>query len=140
MSRRVDPNRDDLFLEVVRLMSEEGRSLRQASASLGLAESTVRSWLDQIEGAQELYDQARMALLDYHVNEILKIADSPGLEPADKRIRVDARKWIYSKLMPKRFGERMTAEIGGIGGGPLKVIERRIVDPAQGGGDVDPDD
>lgn len=38
------------------------------------------------------------------------------------KLRVDARKWVLSKLMPKVFGDKITNEHTGDGGGPM-VIE-----------------
>lgn len=37
------------------------------------------------------------------------------------RLAVDAKKWILSKLAPKRYGERTHSEITGLDGGPLTV-------------------
>ena len=47
------------------------------------------------------------------------------------RLRVDSRKWIASKLKPKKYGEKL--ELAGDKENPLYVerIERRIVDPAK---------
>jgi len=40
--------------------------------------------------------------------EIVKITDGPSVNHA--RLRVDTRKWIASKLKPKKYGERITQE------------------------------
>jgi len=47
------------------------------------------------------------------------------------QIRIDARKWILSKLAPKRFGDKVQTEITGANGGPVEFqkIERVIVSP-----------
>lgn len=46
-------------------------------------------------------------------DEIVGIADDPLLDPNDKRIRVDARKWIASKLKPKKYGDRIAHDVDG---------------------------
>jgi hypothetical protein len=38
----------------------------------------------------------------------LKIADDPRLELNDRRVRLDTRKWLLSKLNPGRWGEKVT--------------------------------
>lgn len=47
------------------------------------------------------------------------------------RLRVDTRKWLLSKLMPKVYGDKITNELTGPDGGPvdIKQIELRIVKP-----------
>jgi hypothetical protein len=37
----------------------------------------------------------------------LKIADDPRLEPNDRRVRLDTRKWLMSKLHPARYGDKV---------------------------------
>lgn len=40
---------------------------------------------------------------------------------ASKRLQVDTLKWKLSKMLPKIYGDRVTQEITGAGGGPLQV-------------------
>lgn len=40
---------------------------------------------------------------------------------ARSRLRVDTRKWLLSKMLPKVYGEKQTHEVTGPGGGPLKL-------------------
>jgi hypothetical protein len=37
-------------------------------------------------------------------DEVRDVAFSADLEPNDKRVRVDALKWLLSKLKPERYG------------------------------------
>jgi hypothetical protein len=64
-------------------------------------ERTVRRWaLDNVKGFSEQYARARE--IGYHglADELLEIADSDG-EPVRDRLRVDTRKWLLSKALPK---------------------------------------
>jgi hypothetical protein len=55
-------------------------------------------------------------------DELLEIADNPD---ADKdavqrdRLKVDTRKWLLAKALPKIYGDRLTAEVTGKDGAPL---------------------
>jgi hypothetical protein len=40
---------------------------------------------------------------------------------ASKRLQVDALKWKLSKMLPKVYGDKVTQEVTGAGGGPLQV-------------------
>jgi hypothetical protein len=85
-----------------------GESLRAICADEDMPpESTVREWaVDDREGFAAQYARAREAQADFHADEIIEIADSA--EDAQLgRLRVDARKWVASKLAPKRYGERL---------------------------------
>jgi hypothetical protein len=74
---------------------------------------------------REKYEIARMLQAEFWSHEILEIADdSTGdfiiNEHGDRvvdheninraRLRVDTRKWLLSKLLPKRYGDRVQAE------------------------------
>jgi hypothetical protein len=70
---------------------------------------------------QAVYEKALQDRADRLAEEILEISDSEppaGLEPAamsawvaDKRLRVDARKWVAAKLQPKRYGDRIDVSV-----------------------------
>lgn len=39
---------------------------------------------------------------------------------ARSRLRIDARKWLASKLAPKKSGDKLAAEVSGPDGGPIQ--------------------
>jgi hypothetical protein len=56
------------------------------------------------------------------------------------RLRVDTRKWILSKMLPKRYGDRVTTEVTGDPNAPLltrielvAVSPKRSSSPAEDG-------
>ena len=59
------------------------------------------------------------------VDDLLEIADNQGDDGDDRarvnrdRLRVDVRKWILSKLAPKRYGDRLA--LAGVADSPLQV-------------------
>jgi len=46
---------------------------------------------------------------------------------ARSRLRIDARKWLASKLAPKKYGDKIDATLSGPDGGPIKT-ENTIVE------------
>jgi hypothetical protein len=66
---------------------------------------TVYRWMAKHEEFCKLYARAREDQADTMADQIIDIADETG-DPHDKRVRVDARKWIAAKLKPKRYGDK----------------------------------
>lgn len=107
----------------------EGESLRTICRSDGMpAASTVFRWLadDSADGNafREQYARAREGQADALFESILEIADDGTNDYVEKlradggkdvafdsehvqrsRLRVDARKWMASKLAPKKYGD-----------------------------------
>lgn len=86
----------------------------------------VREWLGIDANFAAQYARAREEQADHYADEIVEIADDPKLEPNDKRVRVDARKWVASKLKPKKYGEKVTQELTGPGGGAMQIIVKFV--------------
>ena len=68
----------------------------------------------------EQYARAREVQAETLADEIVSIADEDG-DPQRQRLRVDARKWVASKLKPKRYGDKVTNEHTGADGGPVAL-------------------
>lgn len=76
------------------------------------AESTVRSWaIDPDHPIAAKYARAREVGYEKMADELLEIADN--LEGGDNRdrLRVETRKWLLSKVLPKVYGEKSTVEM-----------------------------
>ena len=74
------------------------------------APRTVYKWLRIHKEFVQNYTRAKEDQADYLVEECLEIADKDGIEPADKRIRVDTRKWIASRFNAKKYGDKQFIE------------------------------
>ena len=100
----------------------EGRSLSTALKSDGMpsyytAMMMLRNNLD----FRAMYEKAIESRADRLAEEILELADESmpsGLEGAQasawvqqKRLQVDARKWVAAKLKPKVYGERIDVSV-----------------------------
>lgn len=113
----------------------DGESLRSICRDEAMPQKiTVLRWLAAIPEFQTQYAHAREAQADALADEITEIADDgardyvkteDGREVVDHdhiaraRLRVDARKWIASKLKPKKYGEKL--ELGGDQNAPVRL-------------------
>ncbi len=50
--------------------------------------------------------------MDLMVEDLVHIADTDH-DPNRARVRIDARKWVASKLAPKKYGERLDVSHSG---------------------------
>ena len=97
---------------VLRAMSQ-GLSLRKACLAVGCAESSFRGACGVDPALAAQYARARTDLIERMADDILEIADHPpadAVEGAAARLRVDTRKWLLSKIAPKRYGDRVEVE------------------------------
>jgi hypothetical protein len=104
---------EDLGLRICDLLSD-GLSLRKICARADMpAKITVLKWLGRIPDFAAHYAWAREMQADVGVDEMQEIADNPKLDPADKRVRIDTRKWIAAKMRPKKYGDRVDLGVSG---------------------------
>lgn len=115
--------------------------------------STILRWLaimepdDAIKAFQDHYARARGIQADNYADEIIEISDDSTNDWVERenqrtgetytelnhehiqrsRLRVDSRKWIMSKLLPKKYGDKVTQEHTGAEGGAIQythVVDR----------------
>lgn len=128
-----------------------GLTLRQVgSRRLMPPESTIRSWALNLQhpfAAQ--YTRARE--LGYHgmADEIVDIADDGTNDWMERKqgddtitvvdhehisrskLRIDTRKWLLSKALPKVYGDKSTVEHTGKDGGPIETKETSELETAR---------
>ena len=115
----------------------QGLSAYKACLKVGVPQGTFNGWLNEDRSLAEDYARAREELHEYIAAEIIAIADAPvpsndkgGVDPGviqKQRLQVDARKWLLSKLAPKKWGDKI--EVSGDSDNPLKIerIERVVI-------------
>lgn len=147
---------DAILLDI----AEGEHSLRHACASHGVPPGTFCGWVvDDIDGIAERYMRARKIRAHGLADEIIEIADFKGDDFVETErgvafnreavqrsaLKVDARKWLLSKMLRDEFGEKVqhSGEIGlditgatdslvaKLGGGPAK---ERAPGETEGGG------
>lgn len=102
---------------------EKGRALRNILKEKEMpSSSTFYQWLDNNIEKSKQYARATEVRAEIIFDDIIAIADENtndtyiddnGFEKVNKdviqrsRLRIDARKWVLSKLNPKKFGEKL---------------------------------
>lgn len=122
----------EIATEICRRLAD-GESLNAICKDEGFPhESTVRAWaLDDVEGFSTKYTRAREIQAHLYADSIMDIADNPeigekvtieadGSEKIQRgdmiehrRLRVDSRKWIVAKMLPKIYGDKLQTEHSG---------------------------
>lgn len=120
-----------------------GETLRQVCRSEHMpAAPTVRSWvLDNVNGFSEQYARARILLAEHWADETVDIADDNkndtyvddnGNERTNSevvqrsRLRVDTRKWMLSKVLPKVYGDKLDVNHGVQPENPLAKLFEQV--------------
>ena len=119
-----------------------GESLRKICLDEDMPHrDTVNEWLSVNEVFSDQYVRAREEQADFMGESILEIADDTENDLIDvigdggevvgtkvnsehisrSRLRVDTRKWLMSKMAPKKYGDKITQEHTSPGGGPVQV-------------------
>ena len=68
---------------------------------------TVLGWLNKYASFYEAYARAKQQQLESMAEDIVDISNDDALDANDKRIRIDTRKWLLSKLIPKTYGDKI---------------------------------
>lgn len=111
---------------------EQGKSLRSfCKQEDAPAMSTVTKWLRENRAFSAQYADARARGMDAHAEEILAIADDNTQDEEEvetengvivrvnhdvinrAKLRIDTRKWLMSKLAPKKYGDKLDVTSGG---------------------------
>lgn len=107
----------DAVVEAALSRLASGESLRQVAEAVGVPKVTVWEWLVADEDTKARYYRALEMRAEAHAEAIVEIAEEeppvgeggkvdPGWV-AWQRNRIDARKWIAARMLPKRYGDRL---------------------------------
>lgn len=107
----------------------EGESLRSICADEGMpSKAAVFRWLGKHKAFSDQYARAREEQAEAFADEMVAISDEretkivmagedeavvvfDATAVARNRLRVDTRKWVASKLKPKKYGDRMDSTV-----------------------------
>lgn len=134
--------------QVARLVCERlaaGMSLRQACDLPGLpCENTVYVWVKKIPEFAKAYAWARTVQAHRRFDQVWEIAEAATPETAyAAKVKIEAARWLASRLAPTRYGNKPEAGENGEGGRPqMKVYIQKfgedkdqavLMDPQPGG-------
>jgi hypothetical protein len=121
-------DKENIFNEICDKI-QKGRSLRSIIKDDGMPDlSTFYVWLKEDDEKSKHYAYATEARAEMIFEDILAIADKSdddiiidenGIPQTNhdvinrSRIRIDARKWMLSKMIPKKYGDRTDITSGG---------------------------
>jgi hypothetical protein len=127
--------------EICRRLAD-GEGLKEICRTPGMpSEAAVRSWaLNDYQDFAAPYEQARQIQFHRWADEILSIADDSRQDISLRqlpdgttarvvdhehinrsRLKIDSRKWLLSKLLPSKFGDRVATELTGAGGRAIRI-------------------
>lgn len=119
-----EEQKDAVFNSICENVILHKMSFNQAVEQSEISLVTFYKWIVDNEARKELYNYARNVRSDVLFEEIIEIADTTedgvimtekpsGIEikHADmiehRRLKVDARKWVVSRMNPKKYGDKL---------------------------------
>lgn len=115
-------NTPENFFKVLQLIELEGLSARKAMLKVGVSSDLFDKWLDSDELNSKQYARACCKRADMIFDEMLELADKQdcdihiddkGIKRVDfnlihrNKLQIDTRKWMLSKMMPKKYGDKV---------------------------------
>ena len=68
-------------------------------------------WMYKINGLSDRYTRAKSISSEFHADQILSIADEADNQNFQvARLQIDARKWVASKLVPQKYGDKTSID------------------------------
>jgi len=106
-SYRYDAKQAFKFLEE---MAKGERSMREICTDKGMpSRSLIFHWVRENPEFAALYHEARDIQLHGYVDDTVYISDTET-DAAKARVRIDTRRWVASKLLPKYYGDKIEHE------------------------------
>lgn len=116
--RRKPEEKAALAKAIIDGMALEGLSCFKSCEAVGVPIGTFIGWTVEDTELSESYTRARETLIERMAAETLAIADAPvgstehGTTDSGavqkQRLQVDTRKWLLSKIAPKKYGDKVT--------------------------------
>jgi len=98
----------------------EGVSAVRACKEVGIALKTMYAWLREHEDFRNNYARARDDQADTFADQMCDIAEYDE-DVQRAKLKIDARKWVASRMKPKSWGDRQQLEHTGADGVPLSI-------------------
>ena len=115
----------------------DGKSIRDICKAEDMpAMSSIFKWLRENKDFSEQYARAKEIQAECLADELINIADDTsgdvsgelempnGVAVQRAKLKIDTRKWIASKLLAKKYGDKI--EHTGADGGPVQFVVSRV--------------
>ena len=115
----------DELVETICALLMEGQSLVHICSLDNMpSRQTVARWLAAKPDFQQRYKQAREVQAEFMADELLALADDatedfygegqPNRVAVQRsKLKIDTRKWVASKLLPRKYGDRIDMNVTG---------------------------
>lgn len=114
-----------LFDKICDLIAD-GKSVREICEMKSMPNRlTFRQWCKRSPELQAQYDRACIDREESIFDDIQYIADNEP-DPKRAKVRMEAREWCLARMNRKKYGNHITEEMTGPGGGPLQVVRLRM--------------
>lgn len=115
----------DLGALICKRMIEVGSLAEACRADSRLPDrSTIYDWSMRHPEFAGIFAAAREQLMDRWADDLLEIADDMTIEPNDRRVRCDNRRWLMSKFFARRYGDKI--QVAGDPENPLRVMHEAV--------------
>lgn len=150
---------EELATKICLEIATSSKSLRTICKELNISVATILNWLKDPSKLSFLaqYARAKEEQADFMAEEMIEIADdgtndtmtiegrNGPVEVENKewtsrsKLRVETRKWIASKLKPKKYGDKMDVTTGGepVKNVVIEVVKGKVETLANSEGEVD---
>lgn len=102
-----------------------GDSIGDACKAAGVSRHDVRHYRLANPEASREWDLAREQSADAYADRIAELAESPGADANQARVRIDAYKWLASKRNPRVYSDKQQVDVN------VKTVDlTRIIEQA----------
>lgn len=141
-SKEAQEERERKFKEIIKEIETKGQSLTKATKKIGLNKKTFDDMIQKDSVLLNQYVRATEARADLIAERMVRNShnrandfyiDSEGnLKPNPvavqrDRLILDTDKWLLSKLMPKKYGDRLTLDGEVKGSSPLTIEQINVI-------------
>jgi len=119
-----EAEKEQIIIDICNRVINEKTSFNIAVEGSPINYTSFFLWMVKSEKLRELYNYAREVRSDVLFEEIITIADTPiegrktkiterGIEEMvgdmteHRKLQIDARKWVVSKMQPKKYGDKL---------------------------------
>lgn len=90
-----------------------GQAAYRAVEAHGVSRQRFYEALNADEALADNYARVMKIGCEPMADDILQISDDPNIDANHKRVMVDSRKWLLSKRLPKKYGDKLDVEHSG---------------------------